>query len=233
LESTVRNDFVRSVAVAGASLVTAVLGACDAPLMAVDDVGYDPLGLVPFVYHWSPGHEIAIYVDKRGEPSGVDIEAAVKAGIAAWESVAFLGEVRMKVVADVHEADVIVHHADAPGLITVDLEQCPPPADLGGGRTYFCILENASGRHTTSVLLLNDGSGGHVKMDVRVNVGAISDPEFFDAIVAHELGHVLGIGTHSSNNADLMFGTPRVFVPSDDDAAALRYVLSRPAAARF
>jgi hypothetical protein len=44
---------------------------------------------------------------------------------------------------------------------------------------------------------------------------------------------VIGIGAHSPDTEDLMFGTPRVFVPSDADAATLRYVLNRRAAARF
>jgi predicted Zn-dependent protease len=95
------------------------------------------------------------------------------------------------------------------------------------------VVERNPGDFVPQILQLNDGSGGHVKMDVRINLGAISDPQYFDAIVAHELGHVLGIGTHSSNVADIMNGTPRVFAPSADDAATLRYVLSRPAAARF
>lgn len=200
--------------------------------MVTDDVGYDPIELVPFVYHWAPGKEIAVYVDRRDEPDGVDLAAAVEAGIAAWEAVGLLGEVKMKIVGNVRDADVIVHHAQANMLVTVDPEQCPPPADLGGGRTYFCILVDA-GDTTTTVLPLNDGSGGHVKMDVRISVGAISDLQFFNAVVAHELGHVLGIGAHSSSTSDLMNGTPRVFVPSAEDAAALRYVLSRRAAARF
>jgi hypothetical protein len=230
----VRSRALRRVALAIAPLLCAAASACDTPVMVVDDRGYNALAIVPFVYHWSAGHEIAIFVDKRNEPAGVDLEAAVRAGIAAWEAVGLLGEVQMTVVPDVHDADVIVHHAEATSLVTIDTDVCPSAVDLGGGRTYFCILENEnSGALTVPILPLNDGSGGHVKMDVRINLGAIGEPQFFNAIVAHELGHVLGIGAHSPNTADLMFGTPRVFVPSDDDAAALRYVLSRPAAARF
>lgn len=211
----------------------AAASACDSPVMVADDRGYSLVGGIPFSYHWAPGHEIAIFVDQRGEPAGVDLEAAVRRGIAAWEAVGLLGEVQLTVVTNVGEADVIVHHPDAPSLITIDTEVCDPPVDIGGGRTYACVVDNGVNGLIPQILQLNDGSGGHVKMDVRVNLGAISEPQFFDAIVAHELGHVLGIGLHSANNQDLMFGTPRVFVPSNDDAAALRHVLSRPAAARF
>jgi predicted Zn-dependent protease len=202
--------------------------------MIVDDRGYDPLGGVPYFYRWAPGYEIAIFVDRRNEPAGVDLDAAVRSAIAAWKAVAPLGEVQMRVVGSVREADVIVHHADVPSAFTVDPEVCSPPVDIGGGRTYACVVENPqTGALVPQILPLNDGSGGRVKMDVRVNLAAIGDPSFFNAIVAHELGHVLGIGAHSASNTDLMFGTPRVFVPSASDAATLRHVLSRPAAARF
>ena len=39
-------------------------------------------------------------------------------------------------------------------------------------------------------------------MDVRINLGAISDPQFFDAIVAHELGHLTGHNRASASNLD-------------------------------
>jgi predicted Zn-dependent protease len=229
----VRSRSLRRAVIALGALACLAPGACDTPVMVVDDHGFSLVGGIPFSYHWAPGHEIAIFVDTRGEPAGVDLLAAVNRGIAAWEAVGLLGEVQLTVVTDVHAADVIVHHPDAPSLITIDTEVCDLPIDIGGGRTYACVVETSPNEFTPQILQLNDGSGGHVKMDVRINLGAISDPQFFDAIVAHELGHVLGIGLHSSNASDLMFGTPRVFVPSNDDAAALRYVLSRPAAARF
>jgi predicted Zn-dependent protease len=202
--------------------------ACDSPTMTVADRGYPPTGLVPFTYHWAPGQEIRIFVDETAEPEGVDLEAAVRDGIAAWEATALLGEVRMRIVGNPGEADVIVHHAGAPPLVSFDPEICSPN-DLGAGRTFFCVTEELVAQN----LPLNDGSGGRVMMDVRFNSAVLEDLGFFPGVVAHELGHVLGIGAHSSSTDDLMFGTPRRSGPSAADAATLRHVLSTPAAVRF
>jgi predicted Zn-dependent protease len=62
-------------------------------------------------------------------------------------------------------------------------------------------------------------------MDVTVDRSAAADAATFDAIVAHELGHVLGIGAHSPLADDLMFGAPRRPDPSERDARTLRVLL--------
>jgi hypothetical protein len=40
---------------------------------------------------------------------------------------------------------------------------------------------------------------------------------------------VIGIGRHSGDDADLMFGGPVVDLPSAGDAQTIRYVLHQPA----
>jgi predicted Zn-dependent protease len=67
-----------------------------------------------------------------------------------------------------------------------------------------------------------------VKVDVRVDRGRVDSEHAFRALVAHELGHVVGIGAHSDDPADLMFGAPSVLAPSARDARTLRYVLHQP-----
>jgi predicted Zn-dependent protease len=200
---------------------------CDAPTMTLDEPAYSPTGITQFLYSWTAAHEIRIYVDRNQEPEGVDLDAAVRAGIAAWEKTGWLGEVRMRVVANFADADVIFHHSRAPRIVSSD--QCEPFDFGAGGYTFFCITADSQPVR----LEFGDGTPGHVKMDVAINVGALDTASFFPALVAHELGHVLDIGAHSQNPADLMNGRPRTFAPSANDASTLRYVLSRRPDVRF
>jgi len=208
-----------TVAAAGAFLIAS----CDTPTLTAAVPAYDPTAIVPFIYHWQPGHDIAIFVDKTNAPADADLDKAVHDGITAWEAIASLGEVRMHVVSDYHAADVIVHHSQAPHLWTS--EDCSAFTIGAGGTTTFCPPLRAT--PTPIALQLNDGTGGHVYMDVSVNRFALDTASFFPSLVIHELGHVLGIGAHSANPADLMFGRPRRFTPSAADASTLLYVLSR------
>jgi hypothetical protein len=221
---------------AGAVLL-AVLGAatCDTPGITVAGpgsdryAGYDPASITGFIYHWPAGHNIAIYVDRTDEPADADLGNAVHAAIAAWEPVARLGEVRMHVVTDVHDAEVIFRHSHAPTL--VGSAQCDQFGIGAGGVTFFCVPD-ATPLVPVRLDLL-DGSPGHVMMEVAVNRFVLDTASFFPSLVAHEMGHVLGIGAHSPNTADLMYGRPRLFQPTDADAATLRYVLSQRPDVRF
>ncbi len=209
-----------------AAALVAALGACDTPTVPAESAGYDPTALTGFVYHWGPGREIAIYVDPTAAPAGTDLAAAVRDAARVWEAVTRLGEVRLRITATPTDADVIFHHAAAPRL--GEAEGCSP-FDVGaGGYTFFCI-----DGETPLVLALRGGPAGRVKMDVAVNRAAADDDAHFRAIVAHELGHVLGIGAHSGEADDLMFGSPRRLTPSDRDARTLRSVFSRRATVAF
>jgi predicted Zn-dependent protease len=64
-----------------------------------------------------------------------------------------------------------------------------------------------------------------VSVVIRIDRDLVSDQAGLDAIVAHEFGHALGIGSHSGDPNDLMFGLPRVNRPSARDARTLQYVL--------
>ena len=221
-----RTDRVFRIASACAALGLAVAG-CDTPSIATQDPGYDPETIAPFIYHWAPGHDIAIFVDRTGEPADADLDTAVRNGIAAWEGVGLLGEIRLHIVTDVHKADVIFHHATAPRLI--GSETCSP-VDIGaGGNTFFCVSDDMQ----SLVLPFNDGSGGHVKMDVAMERVVFPSQDAFRSGVMHELGHVLGIGAHSPNTTDLVYGVPRAAAPTSNDIATLRYVLSQRADVPF
>ena len=64
---------------------------------------------------------------------------------------------------------------------------------------------------------------------IRVDIGRVTSQAGLTAVVAHELGHALGIGGHSDQPLDLMFGLPTVLTPSGRDGATLRFLLGQHA----
>lgn len=199
-----------------AVVLAAAACADDGPTTPAEAVAYDPTALTGFSYHWGPGRTISIYIDPTAAPPGTDLAASVGRAITAWERTT--RDVRLRTVAALRDADVVIHHVTAPRLMQTG--GCSP-FDVGaGGYTFFCLDGD-----TPEILPLLNGSGGRVKMDVTVDRSAAADAATFDAIVAHELGHVLGIGAHSPLADDLMFGAPRRPDPSERDARTLRVLL--------
>src|SRR5919199_4829861 len=98
----------------GGALCAAVIAcaSCDSPTVPADDPSYDPRfrGVSgDLVYHWPLGRTIAVYVDERGTPAGLDLAAAVLDGRTVWRAVVFYREFDLRLVADPRAADVIVH----------------------------------------------------------------------------------------------------------------------------
>jgi predicted Zn-dependent protease len=218
---------VRSDRQLGAALaLCAALVACDAPTVPAEGAAYDPTALTGFVYHWGPGRSIAVYVDPTAEPASADLRSAVSQAMSAWRRATFLGEVQFTLVDAPADADVIVRHSAAPRR--VGTAGCQP-SDVGaGGYTFFCVEND-----TPQILPLLEGPAGRVKMDIAIDRTAVDDDAQFRAVVAHELGHVLGIGAHSSTADDLMFPSPRRLDPSVRDAQTLRSLFSRRAVVAF
>jgi predicted Zn-dependent protease len=210
-----------------AALGVALMAGCDAPTVPRAVAAYNPTQLTGgLVYHWSRGKTIAIYVDPTGVPAGYDLAAATREAAARWEGRTFYDEFRFAFVSRPDEADVIVHDRFAQRL--VDVFDCD--AGSGAGETTICAEEPEA-----RVLPLLDGGGGRVKVDVGVDPLAPSEQilvtadqtraEYLVTLIAHELGHVLGIGGHSNSNGDLMNAIPRVRFPSVNDGRTLRAVL--------
>jgi predicted Zn-dependent protease len=66
-----------------------------------------------------------------------------------------------------------------------------------------------------------------VAVVIRVDRGRVTDQAAYNAVVAHELGHAVGIGAHSDQPSDIMFGVPTVSMPSARDARTLQNLLGR------
>lgn len=139
----------------------------------------------------------------------LNLPAHVQHGIDEWEGAFLYGEFRGMVVSDSSVADVIVTSGLAPkgGFSITRLESLIAPECQGA----------------TDVELA--ASGRQILPPIRVFVDPKFDPSSpgVNACLAltttHELGHALGIFTHSPNPDDIMFDDPVVTTPSPRDRA--------------
>jgi hypothetical protein len=208
-------------AVVAAGALAAALAGCGEPTVSREQPAYDPTQLSDgLVYRWDLGRTVSIYVDRTGEPAGRDLSAAVADAATAWTALLRYREFSIRLADGPAAADVIYHYRGVSRL--VDTRGCEAPgSEFAGGYTLFC-----PDRPEAPVLpLLAGGVEGRVKVDVFVDAAPGSPAEDFQALVTHEMGHVLGIGGHSAEPADVMNPFPRTTVPSAGDARTLRYVL--------
>lgn len=219
-------------ALAARALLIAVLVACDAPSVDGPAFGYDPAleyfdggGRHDFFYHWPLGTSVRVFADPALQPAGWDLADAVRRGSALWQSEMYYREASLRLVASPADADVVVHFDGAPP-VTAYPADCAPPFIQAAGVTVLC--PNASYSALEVMPLVGGGAPGHVKMDVTIVASRIADLAQFRRVVAHEVGHVFGIGAHSGDATDLMFAAPQVDAPSAADGQTLRYVLHRP-----
>jgi hypothetical protein len=171
------------------------------------------------------GKTIRIFVDTTAQPAGADLRSAVTGGIGKWAGTLYFRETGAALTGSTLTADVIFHFSTAPMLVGTGA--CGAAATPAGGVTYFCASQNFDSVETLPRLAL-DGVEGHVKIDVTIDRSRAADDAQFRALVAHELGHVFGIGKHSPTRTDLMFGAPTAAGPTDRDAATLRFALHQP-----
>lgn len=66
--------------------------------------------------------------------------------------------------------------------------------------------------------------GEHYRPRIELNASKLHDPNVLHIVIAHELGHALGIWGHSDHPGDLMFPTPVRKTPSKRDARTLRLI---------
>jgi predicted Zn-dependent protease len=185
-------------------LGAALLSACDSPTVPErllrDVYDYRLLTPEPRVLRWPSGSTVRVYVEPAAEPARTAaLQAALQSAIPAWNAAALYGEVRLEETTDVANADVVMLYSGT--LAPVDVSACSP----GGGQAYttFCLSDDAN--HLKVFPLRNSPTAGNVKFLLTVRTTTVLNAEEVRRLVAHELGHVLGIGQHSPTPTDLMY----------------------------
>jgi predicted Zn-dependent protease len=206
---------------ASAALVATLtlLAACDAPTAARPDFAYDPTQLSEGqLYRWPTGQTIRVWADVGTGVAPFDLQQAVRQAIATWNAQPRFGEFVMELAPSASQANLIVFDRSRP--LPIVPGSCAFDARASFGYTYFCANAGRAER-----LALASGASSTVSVVIRVDRSLVADQAGLNAIVAHEFGHALGIGAHSPESTDLMFGLPRVSAPSPRDMRTLQYVL--------
>ncbi|MEX0890893.1 MAG: matrixin family metalloprotease [Gemmatimonadota bacterium] len=183
-------------------------GACDAPTIPerrLDDTYAFTLPTATgdtLVLRWPQGSVVRVWA--ADADAGAPLRAAFEAGAALWNERALFGEYRLVAAAAPAEADILL--AWAPGPLPVDTEACPPLTRRG--TTTFCLRDQDGRRRLDVFPLLAGEDHGQVRMLVTFLREAGAPPADLAALVAHELGHVLGLTRHSPNPLDLMYESP-------------------------
>lgn len=151
-------------------------------------------------FHW-PADRLPVryFADDRGA-----MPSLVRESLRVWERQFLYGEFSGVIVSDSGQADVIVRWQDS----------VPPdvPPDTSGalnacdGVTTYLV----DSTHTMTEPL-------RVQLRVRVGFTAPQIAACVQRVAAHELGHTLGILTHSPATTDLMYGTPPTKTPTNRD----------------
>jgi hypothetical protein len=201
-----------------------LLAGCDAPTAARPEAAYSPTSLTGGVlYRWPNGSTLRVWVEPDADG---ELASATQKAMARWNALSAFDEFRLERASTLAEANVVVYDRSvANPMGTGDCLFDP----RGSGYTYFCLTEGDGG----VAMRLPTSSGGTTNVSVVISVdrGRLETLALYDAVVAHELGHALGIGGHSPDAGDLMFGAPVVSVPTRRDEQTLLYVLGqRPAA---
>ena len=148
----------------------------------------------------------------------------MQAAADAWIATLRYRELGVTLVERAEDAEVVVSWADAH---PVALDAC---GSFGIGAAFALLCPDGD---VARPLPLRSGAAGAVRIAIAVDAGQVASADQLAAVVAHEVGHALGVGGHSGDVGDVMYPDPRVARPSARDARTLRYVLHRPVALRL
>jgi len=207
-----------------------LITACDSPsvperlLTDVYDYRLRTNGLQ--VLRWPIGTTVRVYVTADADPARTSaLESAFENGANGWNAAALYGEVRLERTTNLSDADAVLLFSST--LPPVETSNCSP----GGGSAATTLCLDPQDQSRLAVFPLRNGGGGNVKFLVTIRSVNPLDVEAVRRLVAHELGHVLGIAQHSSRQTDLMFPETNLTraEPSPADRATLHVLYhSRP-----
>jgi hypothetical protein len=205
-------------------LLLAALVACDPPTIPGRDVSevYDFTldTQPPRVLRWPSGTNVRVWIEPAAAPGRIAVlEEAFRVGSQGWNEQAVFAEYRIVRARDLGTADVVLMWSDA--VPPVDTRNCRPAVTQAV--TTFCVDGLTGPAPRLRPYPLPTGEATDVRMLVTILAGEAGRADLVRRLVAHEFGHVLGIGRHSSDPDDLMWRTdPVVERPGPRDAATVQ-----------
>ena len=127
------------------------------------------------------------------------LNSAVEHGVRVWNTAALYGEVTLQQTDAIENADVLVQYSTTTSPL--DINSCQRAG--AQAETTFCQADDED--HLRPYPFASGGTS-RVKFLVTVRTQAATDAATVRSLVAHELGHVLGIAQHSPKPTDLMWG---------------------------
>jgi len=177
-------------------------GACFEP--NAQPYNFDLNGDTTFVFHWPSSYmPVRVYA----EPTG-NLPANVQVAMQLWVGAFRCRELSLTTATDSTHADIIVRNP-------VSLPLAPRGSHVMRG-------DSVGACHGVTQFELDSAGtalAGPMRSYVAPFPGADSAAvtSCYHFVTAHELGHALGILSHSSDTADLMFASPRHRFLTEDD----------------
>lgn len=172
-------------------------------------------------FHWERGAVVPVYLGD--EPGGAaDLRRAFQRAARAWRAAAVFGEVRLRETTDLDEARAVLRWHDAPGVLSTPMG-CIGPV-TGAASTLGCLNDPRDALRNWP-----RRDGGASQVVYRVVILRTGDQELLERLVIHEMGHVLGILSHSPDPSDIMWAGPDLpAAPSARDRSTLRSLYMTP-----
>ena len=168
-------------------------------------------GVDTLSFHWA-GADLPV---RFWAEDSLNVPSLVQQGIEQWEAVFLYGEFRGTLVPDSTAADVIVRVGTAPkgGFSITRLASAMAPECQGATDVEL----SAAGNQILRPI--------RIYLNLRFAPGSSGIEECMALTTTHEIGHALGIFTHSPDPADLMYADPVVSTisPRDRSTAELAY----------
>ena len=186
-----------------------LLAACDSATVPARDrtEAYDfrlPFIGDSLVLRWPNSSRIRVFLNPGTDEQNGLLTAAYRLGSVAWEQASLYVDYRFAQVGAPEQADVIITWSGS--ALPVETAQCPP----GGGFAFTTFCVNTERTRLVPFPLRAGTMPSSVRFLVTIRESVGNNPARVRSLVAHELGHVLGIEQHSPNPEDLMFSDPLV-----------------------